>query len=61
MPVGKTPSRSNVSWGNFLTILKYKGDIYSCEIRYLNRFFPCSKRCFNCGYIKEDLTLATRE
>lgn len=52
---------SDVAWGNFLTMLEYKGDIYGCEIRYVERFFPSSKRCSHCGYIKEDLTLAIRE
>ena len=52
---------SDVAWGNFLTMLEYKGDIYGCEIHYVDRFFPSSKRCSNCGYIKEDLTLAIRE
>ncbi|WNN91782.1 IS200/IS605 family element RNA-guided endonuclease TnpB [Gloeocapsopsis dulcis] len=52
---------SDIAWGNFLTMLEYKGNIYGCEIYYVDRFFPSSKRCSNCGYIKEDLTLATRE
>ncbi|MBD2307237.1 IS200/IS605 family element transposase accessory protein TnpB [Chroococcidiopsis sp. FACHB-1243] len=52
---------SDVAWGNFLTMLEYKGDIYGCEIKYVDRFFPSSKRCSNCGYIKEDLTLKIRE
>lgn len=52
---------SDVAWGNFLTMLEYKGDIYGCEILYVDRFFPSSKRCSSCGYIKEDLTLKIRE
>ncbi|WP_167539724.1 zinc ribbon domain-containing protein [Fischerella thermalis] len=28
---------------------------------YVDRFFPSSNRCSNCGYIKQDLTLAIRE
>lgn len=52
---------SDVAWGNFLTMLEYKGNIYGCEIKYVDRFFPSSKRCSNCGYIKENLTLKTRE
>lgn len=52
---------TDVAWGNFLTMLEYKGNIYGCEICYVDRFFPSSKRCSNCGYIKEDLTLAIRE
>ncbi|WP_258002660.1 transposase [Fischerella thermalis] len=42
-------------------MLEYKGDIYGCEVHYVDRFFPSSKRCSNCGYIKQDLTLAIRE
>ncbi|MBU7582473.1 MAG: IS200/IS605 family element transposase accessory protein TnpB [Nostoc sp. TH1S01] len=52
---------SDVGWGNFLTMLEYKGDIYGCDVHYVDRFFPSSKRCSNCGYIKQDLTLAIRE
>lgn len=52
---------NDVAWGNFLTMLEYKGDIYGCEIKYVDRFFPSSKRCSNCGYIKEDLSLNIRE
>ncbi|ACK72875.1 transposase, IS605 OrfB family [Gloeothece citriformis PCC 7424] len=52
---------SDVAWGQFLTLLEYKGDIYGCEIHRVDRFFPSSKRCSKCGYIKEDLTLTDRE
>ncbi|MDJ0676650.1 MAG: IS200/IS605 family element RNA-guided endonuclease TnpB [Calothrix sp. MO_167.B42] len=52
---------SDVAWGNFLTMLEYKGDIYGCEVHCVDKFFPSSKRCSNCGYIKQDLTLAIRE
>lgn len=52
---------SDVAWGQFLTLLEYKGDIYGCEIKRVDRFFPSSKRCSNCGYIKENLTLKDRE
>ena len=52
---------SDVAWGQFLTLLEYKGDIYGCEIKRVDRFFPSSKRCSSCGYIKEDLTLKDRE
>ena len=52
---------SDVAWGQFLGLLEYKGDIYGCEIKRVDRFFPSSKRCSSCGYIKEDLTLKDRE
>ena len=52
---------SDAAWGQFLTILEYKGRLYGCEIRQLDRFFPSSKRCSKCGYIHENLTLDIRE
>jgi putative transposase len=52
---------SDVAWGQFLTLLEYKGKLYGCEIERVDRFFPSSKRCSNCGYIKEDLSLKDRE
>src|SRR4028119_1412435 len=52
---------SDASWGQFLTMLEYKGKLYGCEIRQLDRFFPSSKRCSKCGYIHENLTLDIRE
>jgi putative transposase len=52
---------SDVAWGQFLALLEYKGDLYGCEINRVDRFFPSSKRCSNCGYIKEDLILKDRE
>ena len=52
---------SDVAWGQFLSLLEYKGELYGCEIHLVDRFFPSSKRCSNCGYIKEDLTLKDRE
>ena len=52
---------SDVAWGQFLTLLEYKGDIYGCEIKRVDRFFPSSKRCSSCGYIKEYLTLKDRD
>ncbi|MBW4576669.1 MAG: transposase [Aphanothece sp. CMT-3BRIN-NPC111] len=52
---------SDAAWGQFLTLLEYKGKLYGCEIRKLDRFFPSSKRCSKCGYIHENLTLDIRE
>ena len=50
-----------MAWGQFLTLLEYKGELYGCEISRVDRFFPSSKRCSHCGYIKENLTLKDRE
>ena len=51
----------DVAWGQFLTLLEYKGDIYGYEIKRVDRFFPSSKRCSDCEYIKENLTRKDRE
>jgi putative transposase len=52
---------SDAAWGQFLTMLEYKGKLYGCEIRKVDRFFPNSKRCSKCGHIHEKLTLDIRE
>lgn len=52
---------SDAGWGQFVAMLKYKGELYGCELHRVDRFFPSSKRCSSCGYIKDDLTLNIRE
>jgi putative transposase len=52
---------SDAAWGQFLTMLEYKGKLYGCEIHKLDRFFPSSKRCSRCGYIHGNMTLKIRE
>ena len=52
---------SDAGWGQFVSMLSYKGELYGCELRRIDRFFPSSKRCSNCGHIKENLTLDIRE
>jgi putative transposase len=51
---------SDLAWGQFLALLEYKGELYGCEIHKVERFFPSSKRCSNCDYIKQDLILKDR-
>ena len=51
---------ANASWGRFLTFLEYKTLWYGRELRKLDKFFPSSKMCNACGYIKEDLKLSDR-
>lgn len=41
--------------------LKYKSDWYGRTVVRVSRWFPSSKTCNNCGYIKQDLTLSDRE
>jgi len=51
---------TNASWGMFLGMLEYKAKWYGRTIVKLDKFFPSSKMCNNCGYIKEDLKLSDR-
>lgn len=44
----------------FRTKLIYKCHIYGIELRLVDRFYPSSKICHNCGAIKKDLKLSDR-
>ena len=51
---------SDIGLFEFRRQLEYKGKWYGCEIILADRFFPSSKSCSECGWIKKDLTLADR-
>ena len=44
----------------FRSMLEYKSDWYGRECVTINRFYPSSKRCSECGYINQELTLNDR-
>jgi putative transposase len=52
---------SDVSWGKFNEMLKYKSDWYGKNLIVIDRFFPSSKTCSDCGIINENLKLSDRE
>jgi putative transposase len=52
---------ADCGFGEFKRQLLYKGERYGCQIILAPRFFPSSKTCSECGWIKEDLTLKDRE
>lgn len=52
---------SDVSLGTFYTMLEYKANWNDRQFVKIDRFFPSSKTCSSCGWIKQDLTLAIRE
>lgn len=54
-------SISDSGWREFLRQLAYKGEWVGCHIGEIDRFFPSSKRCHQCGYIHQDLRLSDRE
>ena len=49
------------SWNQFVTILKYKMEQKGKRLVLVDRYFPSSKLCSECGYKKEDLELSERE
>ena len=52
---------SDASLGMFYNMLSYKASWNDKTIVKINRFFPSSKMCSNCHWIKQDLTLKDRE
>lgn len=52
---------TDVSWGNFVTLLQYKCNWYGKELIKVNRFYPSSKTCGECGWINQNLKLSDRE
>ena len=54
-------SLSDVSLGIFYTMLEYKSKWNDKSFVKIDRFFPSSKTCSNCGWINQDLNLSIRE
>lgn len=52
---------SDVSLGTFYSMLEYKANWNDKQFVKIDRFFPSSKMCSNCGWINQDLTLSIRE
>jgi len=52
---------SDVSLGTFYSMLKYKADWNDKTIVKIDKFFPSSKTCSNCGWINQNLTLNIRK
>ena len=50
-----------MNFGEFRRMLEYKAKWYNRRIVFVNRYYPSSKKCHNCGYINKGLTLNDRE
>lgn len=48
------------SFYKFICKVQYKANWYGKNVIQIDRFFPSSKMCNICGYIKKDLTLSDR-
>lgn len=53
-------SISDVSWSKFVTLLEYKSKWFGRVLHKVDRYFPSSKTCNNCGYVVEELPLHIR-
>ena len=54
-------SISEMNFGEFCRILEYKASWYGRVVVKVDRFYPSSKTCNHCGYIKRDLKLSERK
>jgi len=52
---------ADVSWGKFINLLTYKTVWNDKRIVKIDRWFPSSKTCNNCGYINQNLKLNIRK
>ena len=50
-----------MNFGEFRRMLEYKAKWYNRKIVFVDRFYPSSKTCHNCGHINKELTLNDRE
>lgn len=50
-----------VGFYKFKQILLDKASVNGKQVVFVDRFYPSSKTCHKCGYVKKDLTLSDRE
>ena len=53
-------SVSDASWAELVRMLEYKADWNGRRIVKVSRWYPSSKTCHRCGWIKQDLELSMR-
>lgn len=51
---------TDLARSEFMGILKYVASVKGKTIGLVDRFYPSSKTCFDCGYIHKDLKLSDR-
>lgn len=50
-----------MNFGEFRRMLEYKANWYNRKIVFVDRFYPSSKTCHNCGYVNKELRLSDRQ
>lgn len=56
-----SPKLQKIALYKLLNMIKYKSEWYGKTFIQIDRFYPSSQKCNNCGYQKNDLTLKIRE
>lgn len=51
---------SDAAWGELRRQLTYKAEWYGRDLVVIDRWFPSTKRCSDCGWMNESLTLKDR-
>lgn len=51
---------SDVGWSEFVRQLEYKAEWYGRTLIKIDKWYPSSKRCFDCGHILDSLSLDIR-
>ena len=52
---------SDASWSELRRMLEYKADWYDREVIAIDRWYPSSKTCSDCGHLLRSLPLNVRE
>jgi putative transposase len=51
---------SDVGWGELIRQLQYKAAWYGRSVVAIDKWYPSSKRCYDCGHILDSLSLDVR-
>ena len=51
---------ADASWGTFIRMLEYKSEETGCILYKVEKDYPSTQMCSNCGYINRNITLAMR-
>ncbi len=52
---------NDVGWSEFVSQLEYKAQWYGRTLVKIDKWYPSSRRCFECGHILDSLQLDVRE
>jgi len=58
---GEKRAISDASWSELRQMLEYKADWYGREVIAIDRWYPSSKTCSDCGHLLRSLPLNVRE